>query len=156
MYFIESHTVPLQPQIRKAILQLYRETFDSEPNEKVIQRLDEAPGLHALIAFNADREPIAFKTGYRQDFFTFYSWIGGVVGTYRNQGIASMMMKRQHEWCSEQGYRYIQTKTLNRWRNMLILDLKHGFDIVGVQHGKDGGLRIILEKTLTQEGEQQV
>lgn len=146
--FIESYTAPLPEKVRAAILQLYQRVFDAEPNAKVLERLDKATGLHVLLAYNADREPIAFKTGYRQDLHTFYSWIGGVDQAYRNQGIASLLMQRQHVWCYEQGYRFVQTKTLNRWRNMLILDLKHGFEVVGLQQGKDGTLRIILEKTL--------
>ena len=47
-----------------------------------------------------------------------------------------------------QGYEVIQTQTKNKWRNMLILNLRHGFDIVGTYTDSKGEPKIILKKRL--------
>jgi GNAT superfamily N-acetyltransferase len=91
---------------------------------------------------------IGFKLGYEQDPRQFYSWLGGVVPEYRGLGIASALMKCQHEWCVRQGYEVVQTKTLNRFQDMFILNLRQGFEVTGTQNSRDYGLRIILEKKL--------
>ena len=62
-------------------------------------------------------------------------------------------MQHQHEWARQQGYLRIQTKTMNRWRSMLILNLQYGFDIIGTYMGNDGSVRIILQKMLKGKGE---
>lgn len=77
----------------------------------------------------------------------FYSWLGGVDPAYRGQGLAGELMRRQHNACREAGYNVVRTHTYNQWRDMLILNLRHGFQIVGTQPGKHG-LTILLEKTL--------
>jgi GNAT superfamily N-acetyltransferase len=79
----------------------------------------------------------------------FYSWLGAVNSKYRRQGIAEELMRMQHDWCSQNGYKKIQTKTLNQWKSMLILNIKHGFDIVETFHDNKGVLKIILEKNLS-------
>jgi hypothetical protein len=56
-------------------------------------------------------------------------------------------MRRQHDWCRQNGYRTIRTHTYNQWRSMLILNIRSGFDIIGTLSGKRG-LTIVLEKTL--------
>ncbi|HEY8343405.1 MAG TPA: GNAT family N-acetyltransferase [Calditerricola sp.] len=45
---------------------------------------------------------------------------------YRRRGIATELMKRQHAWCRRHGYQTIRTHTKNKWREMLILNLRHG------------------------------
>jgi GNAT superfamily N-acetyltransferase len=131
------------------IFNLYREIFHSEPNQEARERLTQTRDLLVIIAFDADRDlPVGFKIGYRQDPDTFYSWLGGVLPDYRRQGIAAQLMLNQHEWVKAQGYRYVQTKSLNRWREMIALNLRHGFSITGTYIGKDQRLRIIMEKEL--------
>ena len=57
-------------------------------------------------------------------------------------------MVRQHAWCREQGYSVVSTRTKNKWRNMLILNLRYGFDIIGTYTDDQGEPKIILTKTL--------
>ncbi len=144
---IIEHTGPPEETLRNEVFELYRAIFNSEPNEEAQERLMHQRDLLVLMAYDAD-QPIAFKVGYRQDPDTFYSWIGGVAAHYRRQGIALELMRHQHEWAKTKGYRFLQTKTLNRWREMLVLNLRNGFAIIGTYVGKDGRLRIILEKEL--------
>ncbi|NID08556.1 GNAT family N-acetyltransferase [Fibrivirga algicola] len=79
---------------------------------------------------------------------TFYSWLGGVDPAYRGRGIAGALMQLQHEACQQAGYVAVRTHTYNQWRDMLIMNLRQGFQIIGTQPGKHG-LTIMLEKELT-------
>lgn len=144
---IIEHIGPPDPTLRDEIFELYRRIFNSEPNQEAHERLLHNHDLLALVAYDGD-DPVAFKVGYRQDPDTFYSWLGGVLPDHRRQGIALALMHHQHAWAKAQGYRFMQTKTLNRWREMLILNIRNGFVITGSYVSKDGRLRIILEKEL--------
>ncbi|WP_226673530.1 GNAT family N-acetyltransferase [Rossellomorea aquimaris] len=91
---------------------------------------------------------IGYKLGYELDPHTFYSWLGGVDPEYRKQGIAAELMKRQHHTLKELGYAVVQTKTMNKWRSMLILNIKNGFDVIDTYTNEKGLHKIILEKKL--------
>jgi GNAT superfamily N-acetyltransferase len=103
--------------------------------------------FHLVTAFIEDKA-VGFKLGFEHDPRQFYSWLGGVIPEYRGLGIASDLMNHQHEWCCKEGYTKIQTKTQNRFREMLILNLKHGFEVIGTHQSDEGGFKIILEKRL--------
>ncbi len=91
---------------------------------------------------------VAFKIGYEEKKHRFYSWLGGVLPSFRGQGIARELMSRQHQWCKENGYKVLRTKTLNKWKAMLILNLKSGFDIIGTYIDGKGQTKLILQKEL--------
>lgn len=103
--------------------------------------------IYLQIGF-VDSNPISFKLGYELDQWTFYSWLGGVLPLFRGLGVASDLMNAQHEWCRSQGYQKVQTKSQNRWRNQMILNLKQGFEITGYHSSDEGGPKIMLEKKL--------
>ncbi len=103
--------------------------------------------IYLLVAY-IDETPVGFKLGYELDSQTFYSWLGGVLPAYRNLGVAADLMTKQHEWCKSNGYKKIQTKTQNRWKNMLILNLEFGFSVIGYHSSDEGGPKIMLEKIL--------
>lgn len=148
MFRYIEHAGPPDEVMQEEVFLLYRTVFNSEPNEEARERLLHNRDLLIVLAFDDDDKAIGFKIGYRQDPDTFYSWLGGVLPEYRRQGVATQLMQHQHDWVRQQGYRFVQTKTLNRWREMLALNLLHGFLITGTYVGKDGRLRIILEKEL--------
>lgn len=92
--------------------------------------------------------PVAFKLGYKLNEREFYSWLGGVVPEFRGLGIASDLMTAQHEWARTQGFKRLQTKTQNRFREMLLLNIRSGFNIIGYHSSDEGGAKIVLEKEL--------
>ncbi|MGE3758794.1 MAG: GNAT family N-acetyltransferase, partial [Pseudobdellovibrionaceae bacterium] len=104
--------------------------------------------FHLAIA-SIDDKAVGFKLGYELDNTCFYSWLGAVLPEYRKLGIAKSLMETQHEWCKAQGYRRVQTKTQNRFKEMFILNLKSGFEVIGQHLSDEGGPKIILEKKLS-------
>lgn len=121
------------------------ETFDEA---KFLYQLDTKSRLYACLAF-IDDELIAVKLGYVLSPSKFYSWIGGVAVTFRKAGIASELMKRQHDWCRKQKFLLIETRTRNQYPEMIALNLKFGFQIIGTRLDKKGEPKVLLEKNLS-------
>lgn len=112
--------------------------------------INKAKGKQKIIFTVAleDEELMGYKIGYELDSDGFYSWLGGVDENHRNKGIASKLMNRQHHYLKEKGYKAVQTKTKNKWRDMLVLNIKNGFNVIGTCTDRRGELKIILEKGL--------
>jgi len=104
-------------------------------------------GLMLLLAWDGD-DCLGFKLGYRRSEEHFYSWLGGVLPGARGQGIARRLMLAQHEWVADQGYSYVTTETYNRYRDMLLLNLRMGFDVAGTLTTLKGETKIVLRKVL--------
>ncbi|WP_139924319.1 GNAT family N-acetyltransferase [Hymenobacter sp. DG01] len=132
-------------------------SFDALPQLLAEVLEDDAAGFAADLRYQQSKQPVqawlafaggklvACKLGYERKPGNYYSWLGGVHPARRGQGLGAELMRRQHAWCTANGYRSIRTQTFNRWRAMLILNLRFGFDIVGtVQGGR--GLTLVLEK----------
>jgi GNAT superfamily N-acetyltransferase len=135
--------------VLKAVVGLEQLLFEQPMAEQAI--LDEAKNkfdLVILIAW-AGTAACGYKVGFQHSAKRFYSWIGGVHPNYRAKGIAKRLMRGQHSIAKKLGYKYVFTYTKNRYRPMLVLNIKTGFDIIGVRHnlGSDGQ-SIILEKAL--------
>lgn len=105
------------------------------------------PKLLVVVAACQD-EVIGYKMGYELEEGKFYSWLGGVDEEFRGKGIASRLMEMQHEYIKRRGYIVVRTKTMNKWRDMLILNIKHGFDVMETYIDEKGMHKIILEKKL--------
>ena len=91
---------------------------------------------------------VGFKVGFLAQDGSFDSWRGGVCEHARRQGIATQLMKHQHEWCKNHGVRIIKTTTDSDNHAMLILNLQSGFSIVGSFMNRRIKLKILLEKWL--------
>jgi len=96
---------------------------------------------------------VGFKLGYERRRDEFYSWLGGVVPELRGCGIARRLLEAQHGWCREQGYKTVHTRCQNEYPEMLLLNLKAGFKIVGTQwepssRSESGQLKILMSKFL--------
>jgi len=135
------------PEIIEKFKTIYKASFGSEMNEKkYLSKIGLHKEFHILVAYDGEK-PVGIKVGYRLDEGRFYSWLGGVLPDYQGLGIASEMMRLQHHWCVEHGIKAVETRTRNSFRQMIALNLAHGFEIVGTL--KDNrGLKILLEKDL--------
>ena len=92
--------------------------------------------------------PVGFKLGYKERPHYFESWLGGVSNSARRQGIAQELMRRQHEWCREQGFRIVTTIADNQNVAMLILNLQNGFELVGTMLDRGKHMKLFLQKWL--------
>jgi predicted GNAT superfamily acetyltransferase len=127
------------------ILELHKGIFGT--SDDLINKMK---SKHQLLVITAmyGKKVIGYKMGYEIDDVKFYSWLGGVDPIYRNQGIAYTLMEKQHQYLKEKGYYVVQTKTMNKWRSMLVLNIKNGFDVIDTYTDVKGLHKIILEKNL--------
>lgn len=132
-------------ELPNKILKLHASIFND--SDTLISKAENKPKLIFTVALE-DNEVMGYKIGYEFDFDCFYSWLGGVDENHRNKGIASKLMNQQHRYLKEKDYKIVQTKTRNKWRNMLVLNIKNGFDVIGTYTDSKGELKIILEKHL--------
>ncbi|SOD79783.1 GNAT family N-acetyltransferase [Spirosoma fluviale] len=146
--YVHYQELPSEPHLT-SLLALLAGLFSYQSSSEVQSELTyqySRTGLQAILAL-ADGQVIGCKLGYERKPGHNYSWLGGVHPDFRSHGIATELMRWQHGWCQQQGYQTIRTQTYNQWRSMLILNLRHGFDITGTLQGKHG-LTIVLEKRL--------
>jgi len=111
------------------------------------KRLTDKNNILLLLAYYKN-EIAGFKIGYEEKDRVFYSWLGGVKKKYRKKNIASDLMNKQHKWCRTKGYLMVRTETKNIYREMLVLNIKNGFDIIDTFLNTNGEIKIILEKKL--------
>ncbi len=131
--------------VLEGIIELHTNTFGL--SDDLEGRMKEKPKLRIDVALEGGKV-VGYKIGYALNREKFYSWLGGVDAGYRNQGIASMLMGQQHRHAKDSGYKAVQTQTKNKWRGMLLLNIKSGFDIIGTYTDHEGEPKIILEKKM--------
>lgn len=127
------------------IIDLHKIIFGT--TDDLINKMRSKPKLLVITAMDGTNV-IGYKIGYELDNNKFYSWLGGVDTNYRKRGIASDLMEKQHQYLREIGYNIVQTKTMNKWRSMLVLNIKNGFDVIDTYIDEKGLHKIILEKKL--------
>ena len=132
-------------QTLSGVLELHKHVF--EVSELETEKLKEKSNLIVFVAKDHERV-IGFKIGYDYGNRTFYSWLGGVHKDYRGKGIAKELMSRQHELVKSMGYTKARTISRNEKREMLILNIKFGFDIQETFTSDKGKHKIVLEKML--------
>lgn len=149
MFCIEEFSTLDSEECIQILAKLSDEIFGvNTGNTRIRKRLEGKQSLIILIAFTVhERIPVGFKIGYEDTETLYYSWLGGVLPEYRGRGIASALMQRQHTRIAEMGYPKVETRTRNRYKSMLILNIKHGFNIIGTQFSKND-VKIILQKTI--------
>jgi predicted GNAT family acetyltransferase len=131
--------------ILEGIIDLHKRIFGE--SDDLVKKMESKSQLLVNVALN-DSQVIGYKIGYELDKRKFYSWLGGVDTRFRGHGVASKLMEQQHQYLKENGYYIVQTKTMNKWRSMLILNIKSGFDVISTYTNEKGLHKIILEKNL--------
>ena len=144
MEYEHFHGVP-DKQTLSGVLELHKHVFDG--SDLATEKLKEKNNLILFVAKDGDRV-VGFKIGYDYGNRTFYSWLGGVHKDYRGKGIAKELMRRQHELVKSMGYTKARTISRNEKREMLILNIKFGFDIKETFISNKGTHKIVLEKML--------
>ncbi len=130
------------------LLALYRAAFDQADDAYLLSRLTHMADPMLWIAEDAGGW-VGFKLGYRRGATLLYSWLGGVHPRVRGQGIASALMVRQHEAALGEGYTHVETRTRAANNAMLMLNLRHGFQICGYEVDARGNPVVTQRKRLT-------
>ena len=113
-----------------------------------VSELEGKKNLLVLVAFQ-DSRPWGYKIGFEYSSNTFFSWSGGVLLNCRKHGLGSALIAKQHQVAKELGYSYVRTHTKNKYPEMLILNIKSGFEVTGVYKSlQEAHQGIILEKAL--------
>lgn len=137
-----------EPEIENQLLALHRSIFGAEATAQDLHERFSAY-RHGLVLLAWEEQTlIGYKIGYERKTHHYYSWLGGIHPDWRKQGIGAQLMVLQHQWCRDHHYHTIRTHTKNKWREMLILNLRHGFDIIGTLTDEQGEPKLILEKKL--------
>ena len=134
--------------VLEELIALYHELFEDADTELFLSRINSNPDLFIVMARSSENL-IGFKLGYALSEHTFYSWVGGVSTEYRQRGIANRLSEIQEKWAIEQGFKSLRTKSMNRFKPMMILNLKRGFEIIEVTRGKNGLTKIVFQKSLS-------
>jgi GNAT superfamily N-acetyltransferase len=137
----------------RKVSQLLTQVFGPFDEKKIIDRLRGQNGKVALHMAHLEEMFVGFKLGYEKSPDTFYSWLGAVNPEFQGWGFGRALMAEQHLWCQENGYKVIETKTMNKWQNMLLLNLKFGFQIVALEKNDRDEIKIVMSKSLTRNPE---
>lgn len=137
----------ISSDVENIIFPLCKKVFTEFNETKFRQRLTGKTNIKLYCFYYAD-ELAGFKLGYELDIFRYYSWLGGVDEKFRRLGVAEHLMQTQHDWAKSQKYKYIETKSENRHKGMIILNLKSGFDIIGTETSPSHQLKILFQKKL--------
>lgn len=151
-YQLEQH--PIQPARLNEILELLEAVFP-EVDPEGMWRRDTAWRIGNMPEFTLfearERERlIGCKMGYAHTQTRYYSWLGGVHPEFRRRGIATELMRRQHLWLLENGYRTVETGARQDNHDMAKLNLASGFSVVGIRY-KGQVPDVIYEKRLPDE-----
>lgn len=129
------------------ILEVYKTIFDDYKLDFFKSRISEKDDLLIALCYSKVNL-VGFKIGYRYNENTFYSWVGGVLPSMRKKGVARTLAALQEEKVREEGYLKLRTKSMNRFKPMMILNLKNGFDIIQVYTNDGGQTKVVFEKKL--------
>jgi len=134
-------------EVLQSILVVYKSIFNDYKLDFFKDRIYEKEGLIIVLCYQ-QKQLVGFKIGYRYNDTTFYSWVGGVLPKYRRKGIAKKLAELQEQKVQEKDYKKMRTKSMNRFRHMMILNLKNGFEITNIYTNDVGQTKIVFEKLL--------
>ncbi|EKP4478619.1 GNAT family N-acetyltransferase [Cronobacter dublinensis] len=138
----------VQPEETAAIYRLIPEFAGVHDAQAIRQRIGGRVAC-ALVTYD-EAQPVGFKLGYETAPGEFYSWLGGVAPAYRRDGVAQRLLEAQERWAQEHGYARLRVKTRNQFRAMLMLLIRNGYQIIGLEKkGEAADYRLLLEKSLT-------
>ncbi|WP_272150423.1 GNAT family N-acetyltransferase [Tenacibaculum aiptasiae] len=146
LFFKQIDGIPDKKSLEE-LLTLYTSVFNDAITEFFLERIQTKEKVFSIIAYY-NNNPVGFKIGYQYNTNTFYSWVGGVLPQYRKKGIASNLAKLQENWALQNGFKKLRTKSMNKFKPMLILNLKNGLDIIQVYTNEKGQTKIVFEKEI--------
>ena len=110
------------------------------------RKIAAAPFL-ALVAYQ-QHHIIGFKLGFALSPQCFYSWLGGVVPSYRSQGVARALLQYQERWAKAHGYQEIQVKSMLCFSAMRAMLAKYQYLQLTANSQIDADTKIVFSKLL--------
>ena len=135
-----SHAIEIAQQIPE-----FEKPYSKSDYEKRLHNIK-----HLILTAYINDNPVGFKIGYETPTKqNFYSWMGGILLTYRQFGIANKLAKHQENWARKLGYNRIILKTRSKHKTMIQFLNKHNFIKIGtLPHNPDEESRILYNKIL--------
>ena len=113
--------------------------------ELVASRLSKTESIIIIAEFAG--KPIGCKIAYNRYFDgSLYSWLGGVLPPFRNQGIAYEMLVAMEQAARKKFFLSIRFKSRNCHVDMLRFAFKHGFQVIGFEpkdNIRESGIELI-------------
>lgn len=89
-----------------ALSRMVPEFFEPHSEKTYHERLLGRP--HLILVAEVNGELAGFKVGCQSDTpGLFYSWMGGVLASYRRMGIATKLADTQESWAKNNGYQKV-------------------------------------------------
>lgn len=145
MYDYTVATNPFEDVFIDDLHGLAKSIFGSVERSELAWKLSRMPDVSVHFA-RGDRM-VGFKIGYAVGPARYYSWLGGVDPDHRRRGIALRMLEDQHSWARAHRYTSIETSLVPTNTAMLTLNLRVGFQVIGM-YTRDEMPRVTLLKRL--------
>lgn len=134
-------------EVARIVEDFCRRLFPSLPESYVQDRIGFVVKPELFVS-EAKGRLVAFKVGYQNSATTFFSWLGGVDEDFRRLGLASRLAALQHARCRALGISAIETRTRADNPLMLIVNLRSGFQVVGVEADPYGRFVVLQRRSL--------
>lgn len=136
---------PFSKEVVEQLLNLSSVLFPTIDSSDFTWRIERMPELSGFVARD-ESEIVGFKLGYAVTSERYYSWLGGVHPAYQRRGLATQLMKRQHQWVQAEGFKVIETELIQTNHAMGKLNEASGFTTAGVRF--DTKPRLIYRRAL--------
>ncbi|WP_313081281.1 GNAT family N-acetyltransferase [Atlantibacter sp.] len=115
------------------IVQLHQQIPELFPIKNAGEIMNRTQGKETLaLAAQIGQQDAGYLLGYWTTPRHFYYWLGGVKPAFRRQGIGEFLLKQLEQRVLAQGGNEISVKSMNRYPAMLILLIRHGYQITAV------------------------
>lgn len=123
---------------------------DQERAEKMWPMMKLYEGCHQenFLFYDPSGEPVGWHMGEAEDPLTFYMRNTGVLPRAQNSGLYKVFFKQLISYLTAIGYERITSQHQATNRRILILKLKEGFDIAGMELTERWGPLVKLVKLL--------
>jgi len=101
-----------------------------------------------FLFYNSEGNPVGWSMGEAEDFQTFYMRNTGILPEHQNRGLYTGFARAIADYLRELGYERITSQHKPTNRAILILKLKQGFDVAGLEMTENWGALVKLVKIL--------
>ena len=125
-------------------------TFQQKRDEAIswIEKMRDRSNTRIYVA-KIDDSIVGYVWGYEKAENEFYISHIGVLPEFQRRGIGRSLVQKCETLCVDRGYERLSTSTYNKFRGMLILLLKAGFEIASAQDQSEvADNRIYLPKEI--------